>query len=191
MGIGRIDRALAVILACAALSFGCQTSNSRENSMTDEAFFRMPLPSYERHPCSPEVSGNEPGIAINAPAKVDVAARGMLPICGTYRLTTTLLNELGTDPGDQTVLTFVDKRSNASFSFNLKPDKDRVEKDGDVGLQQQASPGPEVPSFEVLLTTHFNVDVLGHLPALEGPRTFIVYATLRTLKSRSIEIRIQ
>ena len=157
-------------------------------------FSSVRYPTYSRSACSPAIAEDLEGLVLAAPGEVDLSARAYVPICGAYRLRHSVLKTIDGSPIEQIVLNFVEQGGDRLFSFNLKPDKDQVQRPKEPGRSPDpaaAAPGPAVAD-DYFVKGYFNIDALTFYT--QFPRDaghWVVYAVLKSYKSNSVEIKVQ
>ena len=154
--------------------------------MEQNNFFEVELPSYKKSTCSPTFSRDFRGVKISMPTKVDATQMKEIPLCGAFQISSKTNDKARGKLIENTVIVFVDKKTNKNFSFNLIPDKEPIDQ-----------PKPSLPSSmaavveEYITKSYFNIDVLQfskNFPA--SPAKYLVYATVLDIKSEVIEFQV-
>jgi hypothetical protein len=148
------------------------------------------IPSYDRSGCSPKIADDFIGIKITAPKQVELGAKSQIPLCGSYRLPAAFISKLSQDTIESILITMTEQKTNAGHSFNLKPDKDKIENDtGEITYPQV---GPDVSLDQTGTNTgYFNVDLHTYYPDIPlKEATYIIRASLGKYVSNDIAIKI-
>lgn len=174
-----------LLLGLTFLDTGCAMENA--------AIFDIPLPYYGRTECSPNVGYDFAGLMIDGPRIVSLSKNEVLPICGTYRVSNTVNNLLGSNLIEETTLVFVRGDTRDPISFNLIPDKEPL--DGArrplTNSIPELAPDKILNRDQIMVNVYFNIDVFTfHADFPREPARYLVYATNRGIKSNVIEIDV-
>ncbi|MBI3560168.1 MAG: hypothetical protein HY080_00410 [Gammaproteobacteria bacterium] len=162
--------------------------------MDDSDYFDDKLPTSGKSKCSPQLDKKFTGVRLAGPKQVNLGQHTKIPLCGGYRLANTVISILGARIVDETVIVFVNIKTHQAISFNLIPNKDRVD-----GPRPELISGdyPELAADKILnhenfmTETYFNIDVFYFKPDFPKlPARYTVYALNRGIKSNVIEIEI-
>lgn len=158
--------------------------------MENKAFFEVPLPTYSESNCSPSLPEDFVGVRINMPSEISLADMESIPLCGAYRVSSKLEEELEGNLIKFTVIVFINKSTDQSFSFNLVPHKTPMKSIEPPVEEIKPDEDTEIVE-EYMAETYFNVDVLKFYPGFPRNKSrYMVYATNRDMKSDVVEIVI-
>lgn len=151
-------------------------------------FFDMSLPKFAKTDCTPLLPDEFRGLKINMPSEINVRERGVLPIVGSFRISSKVNNESKGKITQNTVVVFVNKETGDTFSFNLKSPKEPIKQPKPAPFK---TPEGSVIAAEYIVNRYFNIDALyfyNDFPEVSAE--YIVYATVLDMKSNSIETKI-
>ena len=159
--------------------------------MRPNLFSELTFPTFDISDCSPMVPEDFVGIKIEAPEEVSLDGDFPIPFCGAYRLPAAITLKLSGSIIESIVVVVKDDQKHTPFSFNLRPDKDKVE--GYIGGTEY----PEIDEDTPVNTTgfdigYFNIDLRTFYPDMSNRETtYIVYATLGEYVSNSVNIHMK
>lgn len=176
------------------LCVGLLVLSNKGNTMDDNVFFEESLPDYGKSKCSPLLDTKFTGLRLTGPKQVSLGQHAKIPLCGGYRFSNSVHVILGSRLIEETVIVFTNIKTHQSVSFNLVPNKDRV--DGPrpkliSGDYPELAPDKILNHEDIMTETYFNVDVFYFKPDFpKVPARYHVYALNRGIKSNVIEIEI-
>lgn len=158
----------------------------RGYSMEQYDFTNIRLPTYAKSSCSPALPRDFRGLKITMPLKINISEKERVPFCGAFQVSSKVDEKSGGKLTENTVLVFVNKGTNETFSFNLVPDKEPIKQ------EQSSLPQPTGTVVEeYTVRMYFNIDALHFFPDFpKKTAEYIVYATVLDIKSNVIETKI-
>lgn len=183
--------AAALLGACAPA--GRHTEGKEPTAMSDQAFDRVPLDTFEDNEASPKLPDEDfEGIVIAMPAKWPVNRVDRMPLCGTWRLPGKVVAAL---PGVEDSLVFLvrDMETHATWTGHFRyhedvhtPTPDPADTAGRVHPSGLPVLGPE----SMVATGWFNFNLGRAWKAPRQPARYRVVLTLQHLQSNEVEFEV-
>lgn len=158
----------------------------RGYSMEQDDFFNLSFPTYAKSHCSPSFPREFRGLKISMPLKINLTETEQIPLCGAFQISSKTDKKAEGKLIKSTVIVFVNKETNETFSVNLIPNKEPVTQEN-ISLPLSTAAVAE----EYTVRQYFNIDVLYF--STDFPKksaSYAVYATLLDIKSNVTETQI-
>jgi hypothetical protein len=145
-------------------------------------FEGLTLPSYKEHASSPVVTPDAPGLALHAPARLDLQAHDALPLLGAFLVPAPFAIRFESLLGSIAVVAVDLETHRAEASRALRVD----------GAPGAMHLDPSEEFFdERLLGGWFAVDLFDVAPALRRPGRVLAYAFIGEIVSNVVEIQVE